>query len=158
MLPMKTGFRSIGEVRLVTPSEMEPIYGSYRQPLAGALKELLFQALLMTVITFFAAAFSLPPGWRVAAFPLAILVATLFGVGIWFNVNTVRIVGPEGIGLRSPVDRFSWLIPIPDVERCQLVQASPHCKLRVIKKDGTAKSMPVTKELWNAVLSVKPSD
>jgi len=156
MLPMKTVFRSIGEVRSVTPSEMQPIFGSYHQPPSGALKELLFQAVLMTIITFLAAAFSLPPNWRFAAFPLAILMASLFAVGIWLNVNTVRIVGPDGIGIRSPIDRFSWQIPITDVERCQLVQASPQCKLRVIKKDGTAKSMPVTRELWDAVLGVKP--
>ena len=154
---MKTGFRSIGEVGSFTPSEMQSIYGSYRQPLSGALKELLFQALLMTVITFFAAAFSLPSGWRFAAFPVAILMAALFGVGIWLNVNTVRVVGPDGIGIRSPFDRFSWQIPIAEVERCQLVQASPQCKLRVIKKDGSAKSLSVTRELWNAVLSLKPS-
>ena len=154
---MKTGFRSIGEVRSVTPSEMQPIFGSYRQPLSGALRELLFQAVLMTAIAFLAAAFSLPPNWRFAAFPIAILMASLFAVGIWLDANSVRVVGPDGIGIRSPIDRFSWLIPITDVERCQLVQASPHCKLRIIKKDGSAKSIPVTRELWNAVLSVKPT-
>ena len=136
---------------------MQPIFGSYRQPLSGALKELLFQAVLMTGITFLAAALSLPPEWRLAAFPIAILMASLFGVGIWLNFNTIRIVGPDGIGIQSPIDRFSWRIPIKDVERCQLVQASPHCKLRIIKKDGSAKSIPVTRELWNAVLSVKPT-
>jgi len=118
---------------------------------------LLFQAVLMTAIAFLAAAFSLPPNWRFAAFPIAILMASLFAVGIWLDANTVRVVGPDGFGIRSPIDRFSWLIPITDVERCQLVQASPHCKLRIIKKDGSAKSIPVTRELWNAVLGVKPT-
>lgn len=154
---MKTGFRSIGEVRSVTPSEMQPIFGSYRQPLSGALRELLFLAVLMTVTAFVTAAFSLPSSWRVTAFPLAILMASLFAAGIWLDANTVRIVGPDGIGIRSPIQRFSWLIPITDVERCQLVEASPHRKLRVIKKDGSAKSIPVTRELWSAVMNVKPS-
>jgi len=135
---------------------MQPIFGSYRQSLSGALRELLFQAVLMTAISFLAAIFSLPPNWIFAAFPIAIIMASLFAVGIWLNVNTVRIVGPDGIGIRSPIDRFSWQIPTNDVERCQLVQASPHCKLRIIKKDGSAKSIPVTRDLWNAVLSVKP--
>ena len=153
---MKTGFRSIGEVRSVTPSEMHPIFGLYRQLLSGALRELLFQGVMMTAISFFAAFYSLPPNWRLAAFLIAALMAALFGVGIWLNVNTIRVVGPDGIGIRSPVDRFSWQIPIAEVERCQLVQASPQCKLRIIKNDGSAKSLPVTRELWNAVLSVKP--
>jgi hypothetical protein len=153
---MKTGFRSIGEVRSVTPSEMQPIFGSYRQPLSGALRELFFLAVLMTVIAFVTAAFSLPSSWRFAAFPLAILMASLFAVGIWLDANTVRIVGPDGIGIRSPIQRFSWSIPTTDVERCQLVEASPHRKLRIIKKDGSAKSIPVTRELWDAVMNVKP--
>ncbi len=153
---MKTGFRSIGEVRSVTPPEMQPIFGLYRQSVSGALRELLFQGVIMTVISFFTAYFSLPPNWHLAAFPLAAIMATLFGVGIWLNINTVRVVGPDVIGIRSPFDRFSWQIPIAEIERCQLVQASPQCKLRVIKKDGSAKSLPVTQGLWNAVLGVKP--
>ena len=154
---MKTGLRSIGEVRSATPSEMQPIFGSYRQPLSGALKGLLFQAVVMTAISFFAAFVSLPPNWSFTALPIAVLMAALFVVGIWFDVHSVRIVGPVGIGIRSPFDRFSWQVPITEVERCQLVQASPQCKLRIIKKDGSAKSLTVTPELWDAVLSIKPS-
>jgi hypothetical protein len=154
---MKTGFRSIGEVRSLTPSEMQPIFGLYRQSLSGALKELLFQGLLMTAITFIAAASSLPPGWRILAFPLAILMAGLFGVGIWMQVKTVRVVGPDDIGVKSPIDRLSWRVPVEEIERCQLVQASPHSKLTIIKKDGSAKSLPATRDLWDAIICITPS-
>jgi hypothetical protein len=140
---MKTGIRSIGEVRSVTPAEMQPIFGSYHQPLSEALKELLWLSMLMTVVTFVGLLMTLPQNWSIAAFPLSILMALLFGVGI--------------IGVRSPFDRFSWRIPISEVDHCQLVQASPHRKLRVIKNDGTARSLPVTSELWDAVLNVKPA-
>jgi hypothetical protein len=154
---MKTGFRSIGEIRSLTPSEMQPIFGLYRQSLSGALKELLFQALLMAAITFIAAASSLPPGWRIVALPLAILMAGLFGVGIWMQVKTVRIVGPDDIGVQSPIDRFSWQVPVDEIERCQLIQASPHNKLRIIKKDGSARSLPVTRDLWDSIISISPT-
>jgi hypothetical protein len=154
---MKTGIRSIGEVRSVTPAEMQPIFGSYHQPLAEALKELLWLSMLMTVVTFVGLLMTLPQNWSIAAFPLSILMALLFGVGIWLNASTVRIVGPEMIGVRSPIDWFSWRIPISEVDHCQLVQASPHRKLRGVKNDGTARSLPVTSELWDAVLNVKPA-
>ena len=136
---------------------MQPIFGSFRQPVPAAVKGHVGLGILMTGITFMASTTALPPGLRIAAVPISILMAFMFGVGIWLDANTIRIVGPAGIGIRSPISRLSWQIPIVDVDRCQLVQASPHRKLRVIKKDGSAKSLPVTHELWDAVLSIKPS-
>jgi len=111
----------------------------------------------MTAIAFIAAASSLPPGWRIVAFPIAILMAAFFGLGIWMQVNTVRIVGPDSFGVKSPIDQFSWQVPVEEIERCQLIQASPHNKLRIIKKDGSAKSLPVTRVLWDSIMSITPT-
>ena len=137
--------RSFAAIAALSPDELTPFYGSYRdgwREWAGYAYLALFTAVMAYVLSeAFGANRALSLGLALAGLVVGVVAGRI-------ESTTEIIIGPDRIARESALPWFSWSVPLSDVVQCDLIPARPG-RMRVITREHGNRNLALTRELWN---------
>jgi hypothetical protein len=150
--PSSLSLLELGVVRRLGPADLRPVFGRYRP----AHSELLVSYGLFAV---WLGGLAYIMTWGPAQAPTWVSVlaaATGVSLGVLaelFDAASVRVISEQEIAFVAPLAAFSWSVPFAAIQRCDVVVARPHRRLRIFTSRGWVHSLPLTDCLWDSLTS-----
>ena len=132
-------------IRVLLPHELVPYFGVYAPARADLVGYAVMAAWFWALVTLASVGMFMLPTWTIVL--ISVATAAAGSAAVHAESRSKRIIGPNAIAYESPLQLFSWSVPLLEVTQCEVVPGSPNPRLRVCTRQRS-RQLPLTAGLW----------